>query len=681
MTPTDGPAAFDDLEHLRPVLDAVPDPMLVVDQDGVIRCFNEPARRLLGYEHGIEGRAVEELIPPHLAEAHQRHRAEYARLPRRRPMGSGMELWARRSDGVDIPVEVSLSPVDIAGQHFVMASIRDTGPQRRARDIQLRLHQQETLMTLWEQALREGATPASLRNAAQSLHELFAARRVRLYEIDGDSGPVRVRALADTRVGGRSSWVELGDVPDVATMFEAEAEAAHHGVAPVAARLHHRVGEVLLVLSLRSQGQMVGALLVSLPSGATFTRDQVYQAQNVAHLLASVLARSRADQMLLVAAKMEALGQLSGGIAHDFNNLLSIIAGNLEVLGDRIGHDATVRRMLDTALATTRRGGELTRRLLLFARKRPLIPGPQRLPPLLKEIAEVLERTLGKAVDLQLQIEDDLPPVQVDPAALDACLINLATNARDAMPAGGRLDIRAGRRRLETAPRGGGAAVFEPADFVAIEVEDAGEGMSEDIARRAFEPFFTTKASGQGTGLGLSLVRSLIAQGGGHVDMISHPGDGTTVILYLPLAERAPEIGAATENVEPRGRGQRVLVVEDEPAVRDTVCMMLEGLGYRTLSVGSVDAAVSTLMQIRDIAVVLSDVVLEGHGSGLELQQRLRISHPQLPVVLTSGYARTMLERYGMDPRQTRVLAKPYTRMQLARAIAEVLTPDQAAED
>nr|WP_277344537.1 ATP-binding protein [Oleiagrimonas sp. C23AA] len=664
------------MSTLRPVLDAAPDAMLIVDQEGLIRCFNLPARELLGYGEDIEGQPVERLVPEQRAQAHRRHRQEYARAPHRRPMGSGLRLWARHADGHELPVEISLSPVRIDGQACVIASIRDASLQHRAQDIQVRLQSQETLISLWEQALREDSLESCTRDAVRALHELFSASRIRLYEIDDETLPVRLRAIRDTLDQAPAQWQEISAEPDVAALFNDEMHALEQGLPPVAARLHQHADEALLMMSLRYQRKMVGALCISLPSRTLFTRDQVYLAQSVTHLLAGVFARRRADQLLLLASKMEALGQLSGGVAHDFNNLLNIISGNLEILGDRLSERADCLQLIDTALRATRRGGELTKRLLMFARKRPPRVQTQAIEPLVEDIVPMLQRMVGKRIDIRLDMTPGLPAVSVDPTVLDACLVNLTTNARDAMPDGGIVDIRLRDATISERPAHQASSTFQGGRFVVVEVVDTGYGMNHETARRAFEPFFSTKPAGEGTGLGLSLASSLITQIGGYIALESIPDDGTRVTLYIPVATQVMATAPAHEDHrEAIGHGECILIVEDDAAVRDTAQAMTESLDYRVLTAGSVPEALQQLHEHQDIALVLSDILIGREGNGLDLRQALRRTYPHIPVLFTSGYARPALQRHGIQAEQIDLLAKPYTRAQLGAALRKAIGP------
>lgn len=659
--------AFDNIQILRAALDAAPDAMLIVDAAGVIRHWNDEAEALFGYARGEAcGQPIELVIPAPFRSSHRAHREGYAQAPRRRPMGIGMELRGLRRDGTEVPVEVSLSPVTISGAPFVIASVRDMGPTRRAEEDRQRLRRQDMLIALWELALRSGSVDECLQRAVGDLHLALDAQRVTLYELAAERRPPQVRVLCDTGGTPQAGWTDLGDAPQVAAVCGHDPPSADAGTPAVAMQLSSSAIESVLALSLGAHSGPLGAMVIVIPRDRIYSSEDLYLVQNVAHLLASVLARARSDRLLLAAARTETLGQISGGIAHDFNNLLSIISGNLEILQMHV-RDEPLGKLVQAGLRAARRGGELTQRLLLFARQRAVQPVPHRLDETLPGLADMITRVVGEGIQVRVDAPTELPRVLIDPSVLDACVINLATNARDAMPAGGTLTLRAG---LASAP----ADASGPECWVALTVSDSGHGMNDDVAQRAFEPFYTTKAAGKGTGLGLSLVQTLMRQAGGQVALRSRPGAGTAVTLYFPLREAAGTGDARAS--PPSGTGQLVLVIEDEQAVRETTCRLIDALGYRALPVASVAEATALLACEDGIALVFSDVLL-GHGeTGLQLLERLNTTRPGLPVILTSGYAQPLLDRHAAVD----LLRKPYSRAQLAAALQQALARACGAE-
>lgn len=666
----DHAASFTNLEILGQVLDAVPDGMLIVDREGRVRLWNDEAHTLFGYAAGeIIGQPVETLIPLHLGERHRQHRVHYMQSPRRRPMGSGMELRARLRDGSEVPVEVSLSPVDIGGELYVIASIRDMGPRLRAEENLHRVQQQEALIALWELALSRASTLDACRAAVAYLGRELEAHRVRLYEIDPDAPSSRLHVVCDTApqaVNNRS--LPEHEELDIDALLHQAVDTPAQDNSSMTLGIYERGNTTVLLLSLQALGFCHGALLIQMPAGTRLDNDQSYLVRSVSHLLATTLASRQANRILLEAAKLDALGQLSGGIAHDFNNLLSVVSGNLELLEERVRSQALVR-MLESTRRSVRRGAQLTQRLLLFARKQAPNVAPHRLQDDLPGLVDALKRLLGSRIDLELAIPADLPAVMLDPGILDACVINLSTNARDAMPEGGTLRIDA--RRIQ--PR---EAVPElsPGAYVALSVTDTGTGMSEAVRRRAFEPFFTTKGSQRGTGLGLGMIHMFMQQLGGGVSLNSRPGMGTDVHLYFRIAHGG-EHPADHPQAMPFGRGQRILVVEDDEAVSETAGALVAELGYRPLLADSMQAALHCLEMYDDIAAVFTDVMLDRGGSGIQLARKVHARTSPVPVLLTSGYGHMadLLEHDEYFAGRLPLLAKPYTREQLARALYEAM--------
>jgi PAS domain S-box-containing protein len=384
-------------------------------------------------------------------------------------------------------------------------------------------------------------------------------------------------------------------------------------------------------------------------------------------MVRDVTERRRTEEQLRQAQKMEAIGNLTGGMAHDFNNLLGIIVGNLDLARDQIGDDQELREIVGEALDAAWRGADLTRRLLAFARRQPLRPARVEVNELIADTARLLRRLLGEDVEITLDLADGVWPVVVDPAQLEASLANLATNARDAMPRGGRLIIATANKQLDADY----VATHTDAtvgDFAMIEVSDTGCGMSPEIQRQIFEPFFTTKSVGKGTGLGLSMVFGFLRQSNGHVNVYSEPGVGTTFRLYLPRAAGAATRETVDARPVPQGTGQTVLVVEDNVGVRRVVGRQLRELGYRVVESDSAAAGLQVL-QREAIDLLFTDIVMPGGLDGFELAQLARGRWPALKVVLTSGFPQSRLDGDGALLGSLELLSKPYRKEDLAAAL------------
>jgi PAS domain S-box-containing protein len=355
-----------------------------------------------------------------------------------------------------------------------------------------------------------------------------------------------------------------------------------------------------------------------------------------------VAERGRAEAALRQAQKMESIGQLTGGIAHDFNNLLQGIVSSLEVLKYRLAATAPpqVTALIAGAMNSSNRAAALTHRLLAFSRRQPLDPKPVAANPLVLGMADLLRRTLGESIELQLQLAPDLWPAQCDPHQLESAVLNLAINARDAMPAGGRLGIETGNCALDArSARGYGV---EPGDYVRLLVRDNGSGMSAEVIERAFDPFFTTKPIGQGTGLGLSMIYGFARQSSGHVRIVSEPGEGAIIELLLPRSRQIAVDEKPLPVIENAvsGRGETVLVVEDEAIVRQIVVDVLGDLGYRTLEAANGPDGLKILQSGDSIDLLVTDIGLPGLN-GRQLADAARQLRPSLNVLFMTGYAET----------------------------------------
>jgi signal transduction histidine kinase len=360
--------------------------------------------------------------------------------------------------------------------------------------------------------------------------------------------------------------------------------------------------------------------------------------------------------------KVESLGQLTGGVAHDFNNLLMAVLGNLEILRKFIPDDPKLRRLIDGALQGAERGATLTKRMLAFARRQELRPETVDVPRLVDSMIEMLRSSLGPAIRIDTDFAAAVLSTRADPNQLELALLNLALNARDAMPLGGQLTISAHRERIAA----GEIAGLPPGDYVCIAERDTGHGMDEATLKRATEPFFTTKGAGRGTGLGLSMVDGLVAQSGGTMRISSTIGVGTAIELWLPVAE--PEVA------EPRPAGPsrvdrpaacRVLVVDDDPIVAAGTAAMLEDLGHSVIEVASAEHALHVLGAETGIDVVLTDHAMP-EMTGLELAKRIRRNWPGIRVVLASGYP----DFPGSEELGVPRLLKPYRQEELAKLLA-----------
>jgi signal transduction histidine kinase/DNA-binding response OmpR family regulator len=384
--------------------------------------------------------------------------------------------------------------------------------------------------------------------------------------------------------------------------------------------------------------------------------------QRTADLLKEVAARERAQEQLRQAQKMETIGQLTGGVAHDFNNLLMAVMGNLDLLRKRLPDDPRLHRLVDGALQGAERGASLTQRLLAFARQQDLRAVPVDLCALVQGMVNLLERSLGPRIALRFDLPEGLPPARIDANQLELAILNLAINARDAMPDGGSIEIKVATQDIQN------DAVLKPGTYLKLSVVDTGSGMSPETLKRAIEPFFSSKPLGKGTGLGLSMVHGLVVQLGGTLELFSEVGKGTTATMVLPVATSAPEVEVPVAAQQQTRRSAVILFVDDDPLIAMSTTEMLEDLGHRVIGASSAMHALDILKSEQQIDLMVTDHVMPGM-TGIELAAATRQVRPSLPILLATGYAE-LPEGTQVDlPR----LAKPYHQDQLRDRLEQLL--------
>jgi PAS domain S-box-containing protein len=407
-------------------------------------------------------------------------------------------------------------------------------------------------------------------------------------------------------------------------------------------------------------------------------RDADGVIRRVAGTLQDITERRLIERQLSQAQKMEAIGNLTGGLAHDFNNGLGVIIGNLDLLAQMVEENGTAVEVCDEAREAALRCADLIRGLLAFARRQPLRPRQNHVNTLVRDTARLLGRTLGEDIALNLTLSQDLWTAMADAAQLEAALVNLATNARDAMPKGGQLRIATRNAHLD-ADYAALHPEAAPGDHVLIEVSDTGTGIPREILGHIFEPFFTTKPVGQGTGLGLAMVFGFVKQSGGNIDVYSEPGLGTTFRMYLP---RAQEIDADTgddDDWQPAVGGEEtVLLVEDNPKLRKVAARQLSQLGYRVLEAENAEAALHIVSDGDKIDLLFTDVVMPGSMDGYELARLVGRLRPRPEILLASGFPGGQVPGQSAGHPEFRLLSKPYNLDDLARAVRHALDSDRA---
>jgi PAS domain S-box-containing protein len=404
--------------------------------------------------------------------------------------------------------------------------------------------------------------------------------------------------------------------------------------------------------------------------------------ERTAQLEAEYDARRKAEDSLRQAQKMEAVGQLTGGVAHDFNNLLTIILGGLEAIGRQLpALDASpaverIERSRDMAIQGTKRAATLTSRLLAFSRQQALAPQSLNPNKLVADISEILRRTLGETIELETVLAGGLWPAFADANQLENAILNLAVNARDAMPKGGKMTIETANSYLDESYVTTLSEPVEPGQYVMIAVADTGVGMERAALERAFEPFFTTKEAGRGTGLGLSQVYGFVRQSSGHVRIYSELGEGTTVKLYLPRVAATDEVAPETRlpaNANRAIGSETVLVVEDDEALRTYAVETLSELGYHVVEAGDGAAALAALTASPGIDLLFTDIVMPGGVNGRQLADEAQRRHPDLKVLFTTGYTRNAIIHHGrLDPGVS-LIGKPYSYEELGGAVRAML--------
>lgn len=487
--------------------------------------------------------------------------------------------------------------------------------------------------------------------------------------VDGDLRLVEWNEHFPEFAGVPSGMLRVG--LDMSDILRAQAAAGEFGPADVEAEVERR-------MDLLRSGGSIGVIERARPNGKTLElRRNLLPEGGFVTLYTDISARRQAETQLRQAQKMEAVGHLTGGVAHDFNNLLMVILGNLELAVQALGTSNLVRaqRKVEVAQGGAQRAAALTQRLLAFSRRQNLNPQPVDANKILSSMSELLRHSIGGSIELETVLAGDLWEAVVDPNQLENALLNLAINARDAMPDGGKVTVETANTFLDAAYAASNDEV-KAGQYVMVAVSDGGTGMTPDQAARAFEPFFTTKGIGKGSGLGLSQVFGFIKQSSGHVKIYSEPGTGTTVKLYLPRLIRDDE--AATETVVeaasvPRARtGECILVVEDDQDVLAFSMDALETLGYSVVSAKDAEHALAILGGRADVTLLFTDVELPG-ANGPELVKEALSQRPGLAVLYTTGYTANAVLHRGILDREVTSLTKPFTVAQMAATVRETI--------
>jgi PAS domain S-box-containing protein len=613
--------------------------ILIIDETGLIHKVNSSCETMFGFPQAeLVGQNVKMLMPEPDRSAHDSYLKNYFATGQKKIIGIGREVRGRRKDGALFPMHLSVGEFEAGGNRYFVGSINDISARVAAEA---------------ESARQKTLFEAIFDNCPDAMIILDAKDRIFLYN------------AAAKRIFGYNSKELIGQ--SGGAIFASEADGAR--IAEAAA--HFKPGSLAdpqTISFLRKDGWKF--------PGAMTAADILDGCQAHLGFLAVIRDISREvaqEQALRQAQRMEALGQLTGGIAHDFNNLLTIITGNLELLDlDLEGEEP--RDLLKRANDAANMGARLTDRLLTFARRRRLNEVLINLNNHLLGTMDLLRRTLGETISLTSSLAPDLWPIRSDISEIENAVLNLAINARDAMPDGGELTIETANLAIDDDVLAGDLGLM-PGGYVRLSVSDTGIGITPEVLARVFEPFFTTKEAGKGTGLGLSVIYGFAKQSGGRVTIYSEPGHGTTVNLYLPRAEA--DLSGRPERQETSSpqtaSGETILVVEDQELVRDITRRRLQRLGYRVQEADSAVAAVELLQSGEAVDLIFSDIVMPGGMTGFDLADWAREHRPGIPVVLTSGFAQDLAESRSKDRPVMTVLRKPYSGEDLIAAIRAAL--------
>jgi PAS domain S-box-containing protein len=639
-------AAVADISHrkqledrFRQVVEFSPQAKVLIDSDGRIEMVNRQCERLFGYDRSeLLGRPIEILVPERFRDQHPDLRKSFFALPDPRAMGAGRDLFGRRKDGSEFPVEIGLNPIDTVDGVKVLSAIVDISVRKA---LERQLYETSELLK------------ATLDAAPFPIMVTSPEGTVMMWNQAGE----RIFGFTSEELVGNSFYrlVPQRDESHAEKIFrDSSVNALTQGV---------RINPV------HKEGRQ---LTVNLFNAPIFYSDGRVRA--VVSTFEDLTQKEATEAQLRQAQKMEAIGNLTGGMAHDFNNLLGVIMGNLDLLRSARPHDTEVIELASEAFDAAVGGAELCRRMLAFSRRQTLQPQRVLLNDLVRNISKLLSRVLRENIDITLRLSDGVWPVVADPGQIEAALTNLATNARDAMPGGGRITIATSNRALD-ADYVLQEPGLQPGDYAVVEVADTGTGMPPGVLARIFEPFYSTKERDKGTGLGLSMVFGFVKQSGGHISVYSEPGVGTTFRIYLPRDPNV-DIGKAAGSTPPPDlpaiSGQTVLAVEDNLPLRRALVRQLEQLGYRVIEAGTAAEAL-VLLERGGIDLVFSDVVMPGSINGFELARQVTEKWPHLKVVLTSGFSEIVPNDVATALRFP-LLAKPYTREDLAKALWKSLS-------
>ena len=625
-----------------PVLDASPNPIVAVDGSARITYANPQVEKTFGYtSNELLGQPIELLLPDRISERHIAHRDGFLAHPVARPMGIGLDLSGRRKDGSEFPVEISLSPVETSDGLQVFATVVDITARK--------------------------AADAALAESERRFRAVLEASPNVIVAVDAAG----VITYANPRIEGSFGYSRDELLGKPIELLLPERVRGRH-VAHREGFLAHPVARPMgigLDLSGRRKDGSEFPVEISLSPVETADGMQAFAT------VVDITARKAAESQLLQAQKLESLGRLSGGIAHDFNNMLFAIRGYAELLTQDLSPDNRGKLDPDGSLRSVRAiqhaaegATTLTSQLLAFSRQQVISPKVLDVNAAIQSIEPMVRRLIGENNLLTMKLDEAAGHVRTDPGQLEQILVNLVVNARDAMPDGGTITIETGNTVFDE-PYAVEHFDVMAGPYVMLAVSDTGFGMDRATREHIFEPFFTTKELGKGTGLGLATIYGIVRQAGGHIWLYSEPGLGSSFKIYFPRID-APVTAKQPEAQSSLGGGVgTVLVVEDEPAVRDMTTQLLERAGYKVVAVADGAEAIARVTEMADsIDVLVTDVIMP-NMSGIALAEQLMDRYPRLGTVLLSGYTAETLDIERVTGRGAIFVPKPVTSGQLLAAV------------